>query len=100
MILKCETRDKENPRGKAKVWFCAHPDDHPIYFESVKDEILNYQNCAIYYDAEPTARYSNKNLVADLAEMKLFVMPVTTKLLTTPNRAIDVELKLPKDQPF
>ena len=56
-------------------------------------EILAKQNCAVYYDSEPEAAYSEEELFVTLDEMNLFVMPVTYKLLGTSNRAIDTEFR-------
>lgn len=89
--LNCKTRGNSSPQGKSRVWFCAHPLDYKGYFEPITDEILAKQNCAIYYDTEPEAVYDETALLADLREMQLFVMPVTSRLLYTDNRAIRVE---------
>ena len=51
------------------------------------------ENCAIWYDTEPEASYDQETFFSDLSKMNLFVMPVTTKLLTTANRALDVEFQ-------
>ena len=51
--LKYKTRGDSNPRGKPKVWFCAHPEDYEEYFTPIKDELLKHQNCVVYYDADP-----------------------------------------------
>ncbi len=81
-----------SPKGKPRVYFCAHYDDYKKYFDIISDEILKISNCAIWFDTEPEEKY-DEELFLDLAQMQLFVMPVTTKLLTENNRAIDVELE-------
>ncbi len=88
-----KTRGESSPQGKPRVYFSAHHDDYRAFFEPVSDEILKLQNCAIYYDEEPQQPYDEEELFLSLSQMQLFVMPVTTKLLTTPSRAIDVEFK-------
>lgn len=80
-----------NLQGKQRVYFSCHPDDFLKYFEGIKSEILAAQNCAVYYDEELTAPFDKQQLFSDLSQMQLFVMPVTTKLLTTKNRALDIE---------
>lgn len=89
--IAVKTRGDSSPQGKPRVWFCAHPEDYNALFPSVSAEILKHQNCAFFYDKRPTDTYDAKFL-EDLSEMKLFVMPVTKRLLTTDNRALTVEL--------
>ena len=87
--LACKTRGNTSPQGKPRVYFCCHPADFSLYFETVSDEILALQNCAVFYPEGGEAAYT-KELLADLAGMQLFVMPVTTRLLTTANPALEV----------
>ena len=89
--LDVRTRGNSSPQGKRRVWFCAHPKDYELFFEPIVKEILEKQNCAIYYDTEPDADWEAESFYADLAQMNLFVMPVTTHLLTSDNRALTVE---------
>ena len=87
--LACKTRGNTSPQGKPRVYFCCHPADFSLYFETVSDEILALQNCAIFYPEGGEATYTEAFL-ADLAGMQLFVMPVTTRLLTTANPTLEV----------
>ena len=89
--LGVKTRGNSSSQGKRRVWFCAHPMDYKTFFEPISEEILSKQNCAIYYDAEPEKDWDAESFYADLSQMNLFVMPVTTRLLTTDNRALTVE---------
>lgn len=86
--LRFYTRQMSSPQGKPRVFFCCHPDDFADCFTRTADRILKEQDCAIWY-REPTCRDAVP--FSDLEQMQLFVMPVTTKLLTTQNRAIDLE---------
>lgn len=86
MAMQYKTRGMSSPQGKARVYFCCHPQDFEVYFDSVSDEILNIQNCAIWFDTSDVPLDEERRL--DLEQMQLFVMPVTTKLLTNPNRAL------------
>ena len=93
-IFKWETRSHAKPQELQKVWFCAHPEDYPLYRASITQQVLELSslNCAFFYDAEPEANYNCSVFVSDLKnKMQLFVMPVTKKLLRTSNRAIDIE---------
>ena len=97
--LKFLTRGKETAQGKQKVYFCAHPDDYGKYLDKISNEILdtlakaeNY-NCAFFYLEDAYAERDDDFLFS-LKEMNLIVMPVTTKLLTTANPALDIEFRL------
>lgn len=88
--LKYRTRNGDTPQGKPRVYFCCHPKDFERYFIAISDEILETQNCAIWY----TDEFVHPNdLLEDLKQMQLFVMPVTTNLLCTHNEALDIEFK-------
>jgi len=88
--LTYKTRGQASPQGKPKVYFCCHPDDFGYLFESVAEEILAEQNCAVWYPKDRNA-LRDDTFLNDLSQMQLFVMPVTAKLLHTENPAIDVE---------
>lgn len=87
--FKYKTRGNSNPKGKPRVYFCCHPEDFKRYFESVSNEILAKQNCAVWYTNEAITR--DEDFFLDLKQMQLFVMPVTTNLLCTENEALDIE---------
>lgn len=88
--LQCKTRGNSNPNGKPRVYFCCHPDDFDKYFERISEELLAEQNCAVWYPEDPRVEY-NEQFFSDLEQMQLFVMPVTAKLLSSPNHALEVE---------
>ena len=86
-----KTIANERPQGKANVYFACYPADREKYFEEYAQKILKIQDCAVWYESKPEEAYDEEDLQLRLAQMQLFVMPVTTKLLTAPNRAMDVE---------
>lgn len=88
-LLSCKTRGNTSPQGKPRVYFCCHPADLSLYFSAVSEELLALQNCALYYPENGAVTY-DAELLADLTQMQLFVMPVTQRLLTTDNPAITV----------
>lgn len=89
--FKYKTRGNSEPQGKPRVYFCCHPIDFDSYFESISDDILAKQNCTIWYSDEAIVR--DEDFFADLKQMQLFVMPVTTNLLCTENETLDKEFK-------
>ncbi len=84
--MKYRTRAGSSPQGKPRVFFCAHEADHDKYFDIISNEILKLQNCAVYY--KENGERADAEL---LCEMQLFVMPVTTKLLTSDSDALATE---------
>ena len=96
--LQFKTIAGEHPQGKPNVYFTCHPEDFERYFEEYTTKILHIQDCAIWYEAEPKAEYDRDDLELNLSQMQLFIMPVTTKLLTTPNRAMDIEFPIAQEK--
>ena len=95
--LNYKTRGGSSPQGKPRVYFCCHPADFEKYFELISEEVLAEQNCTIYYETEPSDPYDEEELFSYLGQMQLFIMPVTTKLLTRKNRAVDLEFPFAKE---
>lgn len=89
--LNYKTRCNTSPQGKPRVYFCCHPEDFERYFEMVSDEILAKQDCAIWFCDNLFVR--DDDFFMDLKQMQLFVMPVTTNLLTTENETLNIEFK-------
>ena len=98
-VLKYVTRGEQTAQGKQKAYFCAHPDDYGRYFEKISNEILNTlekennRNCAFFYLENANAERDD-DFKFSFKEMNLIVMPVTTRLLTTKNPALDIEFRL------
>ena len=88
--LQYKVRYGSTPQGKARVYFACHDQDHSGHFQEVTDEILKICDCAIYY-YEPGEVDQDEDFFLNLRDMNLFVIPVTTRLLHMPNRAMDVD---------
>ena len=86
------TRGQQSPQGKQRVYFTCHTDDFEKYFEEIQKEILDRQDCAVFYLEPNTQPEDVEDYELRLREMQLFVVPVTTKLLTKANRAMDIEV--------
>ena len=91
------TRASSSPRGKPRVWFCCHPADQARLLEPLAKELLEAADCAVWYDPDPAVPLSEEERAereAALADMQLFVMPVTTRLLTAPSPALGWQFPL------
>ena len=75
------TRGGSSPRNKPRVYFTAHDEDRAAFFDVLTQEIFKTQNCVVYYH-EPGDEAIDEERAQDLGRMNLFVIPVTTKLLT------------------
>ncbi len=89
-FLKYKTRAGSSPERKPRVYFCCHPDDHGVYFDEITDELLGKTDCAIFYPEDPDV-VRDEDYFFEFSQMQLFVMPVTTRLLTTKNPALDTD---------
>lgn len=91
-----KTKGNADPKKKPRVYFTCHPDDFLRYFEKIVEDIFKTHDCAIYYTEDMTAAFEADHLETDLGQMNLFVVPVTWRLLSQPNRAMDVDLAYAK----
>ena len=89
--LQYRTKGNSLPNKKPRVYFTCHPDDFDKYFNKICEDIFKTHDCAIYYTEDMTAAFDEANVDTDLGSMNLFVIPVTFKLLTEPNRAMDFD---------
>lgn len=94
--LNCKTRANSSPNGKAKIYFCCQPDDFAPHFEKISGDILELYNCAVYYRDE-SGDGPAELTDFDLQQMNLFVVPVTTRLLTRPDGVCTRELDIARD---
>lgn len=91
--FKAKTRYNEESNQSTRAYFCCHPDDFETHFEKVCDDILKIHDCQIYYTEDMTEHISDEERTLDLSRSHFFVVPVTEKLLKTPNRAMDEDIK-------
>lgn len=87
--LVYKTKYNTSPKNKPKVYFTCHPDDFYRCFEQICDDIFKTYDCAIFYTDDMTTQIDDENRDLDLYSMNLFIIPVTFRLLTEPNRAMD-----------
>ncbi|MBQ6868747.1 MAG: toll/interleukin-1 receptor domain-containing protein, partial [Clostridia bacterium] len=96
MLFK--TRGNASPSGKPRVYFTCHKDDFDLYFEQICEYIFKSHDCAVYYTADMDEVFDESDKITDLESNNLFVVPVTFKLLSTPNRAMDEDIKFALDK--
>ena len=95
--LKFTTKGNVNSQGKPRVYFTCHPADFKKSFDKICNDIFKTHDCAIYYTEDMNAEITDSNKSVDLNQMNLFVIPVTFKLLNTPNRAMDSDFIFAKE---
>ena len=91
-VFKVETKNKVDIDKKPRVYFTCHPDDFEKYFEKVCADIFKTHDCAVFYTEDMNAVIADDEKETDLGRNNLFVIPVTFKLLATPNRAMDEDV--------
>ena len=96
--LKYRQLGQGSVKGSQKVYYCAAPGDHEKYFDSIAFSLAAcYPNISFWYSDDKGASgpgfssEETKDLFFDLAQMNLFVIPVTRKFLTEKNRAREKE---------
>ncbi len=89
--LEYKTRGMSTPQDKERIYFSCHPADFLLYAESVFSDILEIQNCAIWYNPGSQGFLSEEDMDLNLGQMKLFVIPVTARFLHENNQARDKE---------
>lgn len=97
--FKFRTRAKSHDiKGKPRVYFTCHPDDLDIYFDKICEDIFKTHDCVIYYTPDMTEMIADGDRETDLGQNNLFVVPVTFKLLSTKNRAMDSDISYAKEK--
>ncbi len=92
--LKYKTKGNSSPNKKQRVYFCCHPKDFKRYFDEICEDIFKNQNCVLYYHAiEYDDTVDEEELIENLSQMQLFVVPVTSTFLVGESRAKNLELK-------
>ena len=87
-MLLYKTKGNVSPQGKRRVYFTCHPDDYDRFFDRISTDILKFSDCAIWFTADD----NYEDIDTDLGQMNLFIIPITTKLLTKPCRTINIDV--------
>ena len=94
--FKIKTKGNSDPHGKSRVYFTCHPDDFERYFNDICKDVFTYHDPAIYYTFDMSEPHDKQNIDVDLGRMNLFLIPVTYKLLSEPNRAMQEDVAFAK----
>lgn len=86
------------PYSRMKVFFTCHESDFTKSFERIIEDIWKTSDCVIYYTKDLNASISEEDYRYKIGRMNLFVIPVSLKLLTEKNRAIDSDLRYAKEK--
>lgn len=85
--LKCKTKGDVKPKGKPRVYFTCHPADFADCFLRICADLFKTHDCAVYYTEDLSAP------VEELPEeFNLVIVPVTRRLLTEANRAMEEDV--------
>lgn len=87
--IKVEVKNQIDVGKKPRVYFTCHPEDFENHFKKICDDIFKTHDCAIYYTEDMMEAIPEAEKETDLGRNNLFVIPVTFKLLSTPNRAME-----------
>ena len=88
--IQVKTNGGVSHKDKPRIYFSCHGADFDELFPVVSHYLMTSSDCAIYYyQGEPVL---DDLFFSDLQRMHLFVIPVTSRLLTTANRTMDTEL--------
>ena len=80
--MQYRTRSGRSPQGLQRVFFTGHPDRLEYWREQIIPQILERQDCAVFYESDPEHPEDAENFETDLARMQLIVIPVTNRFLT------------------
>lgn len=97
MYLLFKTKGNPDPKNKPQIYFTCHPDDFDIHFSKICEDIFQTHDCTIFYANNMIEKTDEQYLDSDLGQMNLVVIPVTRRLLSQPNRAIDSDFRYAKD---
>lgn len=82
--------EKNVLKNQSKVYFTCHPDDIS-YLESISKDIFKTQDCIISHTKDMSEPIEEPEL--EFKSFNLFIVPVTRKLLESPSRARDFDIK-------
>ncbi len=92
--LSYKTFGGADPREKSRVYYCAHEADFERFFTPITEEIFKCARTAAIWYHEPGQQITDMDaFYADLAQMQLFVVPITAHFLFQENMARQQEFQ-------
>ena len=98
-----KTRGNTSPQGRPRIYFCCAKEDFDTYFESVTQEMLDYQKNACVWYRDPKLPFPrDEQFLDDLSLMQLFVIPITSHFLhgDDPARTVEMAYAMEKHIPI
>ena len=93
LIFRYRTKNESTPYGKPRVFFTCHPLDFDSVFDQICSDIFETQDCTVFYSKDMKQALSTEIREKVLSNINLFLIPITAKLLTEPNRALDDDFR-------
>lgn len=90
--MRCTTQENTSPKGKPRVYFTCHPEDFNRYFLPTCEALFRARDCAVYNTWDLSSPIPQEELATDIGSNHLLVVPVTSRLLSQPNRAMDEDI--------
>lgn len=90
-----KTKDGSSPSGKRRVFFFSQPEKFNETLDKICEDLWKTSNCAVYY-VDPTVDFAPSAFTLELSRMNLFVLGVTTKLLTDDGNTVKALFDLAK----
>ena len=80
------TNGNINPSGKSNIYFCCHPIDFDMYFESIKNEIWTiFPEVVFWYSNQADETEFPELLLQDIRQMNLIIAPITKRFIEENN---------------
>jgi len=89
--LRYKTVGMVSPQRKPSVFFSCHKDDFAEHFERLSNLVLKIIDATIWY-YPPDIDAAEDVRKEALGEMRLLIIPVSERLLRSPNAAVDIDL--------
>ncbi len=96
--LQYKTRGNTPVNGKTRIYLSCHPEDVAHWREAIVSDLLEQCDCAVYYYDDPADVVVDDAYRSTLEQMQLVLIPITRKLLTEPNKTIEIDLPLVTDK--
>lgn len=79
--MQFKTRNHISPQGLPKVYVTGHADNFARHFEHIKNALLKFSNCAVFYDTDPENPEDKENFFDMLESVQLVVLAVTRRFV-------------------